>query len=116
MEQTTSMTSGMLPRHREKLDALVKVKDCDIVGKLKQSIINHMYWSAGSTSDINGDMIVARWESVIQHVQNIHSNGGNHPNALFQSCLHDPLEEDDEQDIDWLNPTLLCLFKLSIIF
>ncbi|XP_061177696.1 uncharacterized protein LOC133186472 [Saccostrea echinata] len=87
----------------KKLDALAKVKDCDIVGKWKQSITNHMYWSAGCTPDNNADMIVAKWESVIQHVQNIHTN---HQNALFQSCLHDPLE-DDEREIKWLNPSII---------
>ncbi|XP_062603026.1 uncharacterized protein LOC134264758 isoform X2 [Saccostrea cucullata] len=96
----------------KKLDALAKVKDCDIVGKWKQSITNHMYWSAGSTPDNNGDMIVAKWESVIQHVQNIHTN---HPNALFQRCLHDPLEEDDEREIEWLNPTSKAFEQLEKI-
>ncbi|XP_061195757.1 uncharacterized protein LOC133203984 [Saccostrea echinata] len=49
----------------KKLEALAKVKDCDIVGKWKQSITNHMYWSVGSTPDNNGDLIVAKWESVM---------------------------------------------------
>ncbi|XP_062615668.1 uncharacterized protein LOC134277345, partial [Saccostrea cucullata] len=96
----------------KKLDALAKVKDCEIVGKWKQSITNHMYWSAGSTPDNNGDMIVAKWESVIQHLQNIHNN---HPNALFRRCLHDPLEEDDEREIEWLNPTSKAFEQLEKI-
>ncbi|XP_062580835.1 uncharacterized protein LOC134242728 [Saccostrea cucullata] len=71
-----------------------------------------MYWSAGSTPDNNGDMIVAKWESVIQHLQNIHNN---HPNALFRRCLHDPLEEDDEREIEWLNPTSKAFEQLEKI-
>ena len=86
----------------KKLDALAKIKDCSIISKWKQSITNHMYWSAGSTQDNDGDMIVAKWESVVQHVQNVHTN---HPNHLFPSCVHDPLEEDDEREIEWLQPS-----------
>ena len=77
-----------------------------LVAIQKQSITNHMYWSAGSTQDNDGDMIVAKWESVVQHVQNVHTN---HPNHLFPSCVHDPLEEDDEREIEWLQPSNLCL-------
>ena len=54
-----------------------------------------MYWSAGSTQDNDGDMIVAKCESVVQHVQNIHINNPNH---LFPSCVRDPLEEHDERE------------------
>ena len=86
----------------KKLDALAKIKDCNIISKWKQSITNHMYWSAGSIEDNDGDMIVAKWESVVQHVQNVHTN---HPNHLFPSCVHDPLEEDDEREIEWLQPS-----------
>ena len=60
-----------------------------------------MYWSAGSTQDNDGDMIVAKCESVVQHVQNIHINNPNH---LFPSCVRDPLEEHDERE-NWVAST-----------
>ncbi len=33
-------------------------------------MINHLYWSAVSTPDGNGDLIKAKWMSVVNHVHN----------------------------------------------
>ena len=52
----------------KKLDALAKIKDCSIISKWKQYITNHMYCSAGSTQDNDGDMIVAKWESLTTQI------------------------------------------------
>ena len=36
---------------RKKLDAATKEKDFELVGEWKKSVINHIYWSAVSTSN-----------------------------------------------------------------
>ena len=44
---------------KKKVNALAKEKDCELVGEWKRSLVNHLYWSAVSTPDGNGDMIKA---------------------------------------------------------
>lgn len=60
-----------------------------------KSISNHVYWSAASTSEGDGDMIVAKWLSVANHVQNVHRGHG----PKFSRCLHEDLEHRE-----WLKP------------
>jgi hypothetical protein len=91
---------------RKKLEKLAKEKECDDIHPWKKSIINHMYWAAGSTPGNDGDVIVAKWESVVHHVQNIHDQ---HPNQRFSACLHGPLD-----DIAWLDPSKVKNNKLGI--
>ena len=50
---------------RKKLDVLAKVKQCDIVGKWSQSIINHLYWCVVSTPPDDCEKIKAKWQSKI---------------------------------------------------
>ncbi|XP_034084827.1 uncharacterized protein LOC117554483 isoform X2 [Gymnodraco acuticeps] len=67
----------------KKLLKLTQNKDCDT--KLKRwlrSIKNHVYWSATSTA--SGPEKVARWTSLINHLQNVHV----HDDPLFPKCTH----------------------------
>nr|XP_054588718.1 uncharacterized protein LOC107374218 isoform X2 [Nothobranchius furzeri] len=82
----------------KKIEELGKRKTTQDVRLWKQSVVNHLYWSASSSS--SGQEAVAKWTSVANHVQNVHS----HDNALFPSCLHAPL--DGEQARQWLKPRL----------
>jgi hypothetical protein len=66
-----------------------------------------MYWSAGSTADNNGEVIGAKWESVLQHVQNRHTD---HPNPLFPQYMHEPLEGEDIREIQWMDPSTINTF------
>ena len=51
---------------------------------------NHLFWSALSTKQGFGDLIVAKWTSIIRHIADKHEG---HPNKLFPKCAHDELEE-----------------------
>lgn len=42
---------------KKKLQVIAKEKDCEIVGQWTKSLLNHLYWSAASTEDGNGDVI-----------------------------------------------------------
>ncbi|XP_033956100.1 uncharacterized protein [Pseudochaenichthys georgianus] len=67
----------------KKLLKLTQNKDCDT--KLKRwlrSIKNHVYWSATSTT--SGPEKVARWTSLVNHLQNVHV----HDDPLFPKCTH----------------------------
>ena len=37
-----------------------------------------------------GDMIVAKWKSVVRHITNKHED---HPDELFPECAHDELDD-----------------------
>ena len=50
--------------------------------------MNHLYWSAASTADGEGNVIVAKWQSVVDHVLNVHHGHGE----LFPECAHGELE------------------------
>ena len=60
----------------KKIDRVAKEKECELVGKWKKSLIDHLYWSAVSTSDGNGHVIQAKWLSVNNHIHNKHRNHG----------------------------------------
>uniref|UniRef100_A0A667ZJW4 Uncharacterized protein n=1 Tax=Myripristis murdjan TaxID=586833 RepID=A0A667ZJW4_9TELE len=71
----------------KKLEALSKERDCGKVKNWRQSIINHMYWSA--TTSATGQEIDAKWTSLANHVQDVHT----HSNVLFPQCQHAALTE-----------------------
>ena len=83
----------------KKIDRLAKVKECEDIGLWRQSIVNHLYYVAASTEDGNKTMIDAKWESLNNHVQNIHTDH----NTLHPRCHHDPLDG-EERDKQWLAP------------
>lgn len=74
---------------KKKVDALAKEKDCELVGKWKKSMVNHLYWSAVSTPNGNGDTIKAKWMSLDNHIHNKHKGHGK----PFPSCKHKTLRK-----------------------
>lgn len=82
---------------RKKAQALASKRDCSAIGEWLPSISNHMYWCASSSggSSSYGDLVAAKWLSVCNHMQNIHSGHGE----LFPECQHETLS-----DRKWLQP------------
>ncbi|XP_052270796.1 uncharacterized protein LOC127871702 [Dreissena polymorpha] len=72
---------------KNKLLTMGKKKGCEAVGKWAQSIANHLYYCAAS-SEGNGDLVVAKWRSIRNHVVNRHDGNGD----LFPRCLHGPID------------------------
>lgn len=72
---------------RKKVQALAKNKECELVAEWERSIINHLYWCASSTPISDGEMIKAKWLSVVNHIHNVHQNHGE----KFPVCAHQPL-------------------------
>ena len=87
---------------KKKLHAAGEKKDCVLIHRWTKSITNHLYWCASSTPDGNGEVMVAKFQSSTNHILNIHE----HNNYLFPKCLHDPINDDSDQqdcmDIAWL--------------
>ena len=69
---------------RKKVRALAKQKDCDLIGKWEQSMINHLYWCVVSTQDGDENLMQAKWLSLENHIHNKHSGHGQ----LFSKCSH----------------------------
>lgn len=63
-----------------------------------RSVVHHLWWSA-STCEKDPALLVAKWESVVHHVTNIHSF---EENELFPACAHGPLPDDASRKTRWL--------------
>ena len=66
-----------------------KGKDFQIIREWIAGVQNQLYWDTRTTKTGFEDMIEAKWTSFIRHAAGKHEN---HPNSLFQKCLHDELE------------------------
>ena len=80
----------------KKLEQLGKDKDCALVKKWHRSIVNHLYWCA--TSSLSGTENVAKWKSVLNHIQDFHS----HSDPAFPKCEHQPYALKDPNK--WFRP------------
>jgi len=89
----------------KKLETIAKLKECELVGRWLRSISNHLYWCAASSANQSGEVIAAKWLSVLRHVQNIHDGHSE----LFPSCSHGELE----QQRKWFLPNTKAFDKLS---
>ncbi|KAJ8364849.1 hypothetical protein SKAU_G00136800 [Synaphobranchus kaupii] len=64
----------------------------------RKSIVNHLHWSCSTSK--SGEETVAKWKSVANHVQDIHT----HDDENFPTCLHEPLIGEDARQ--WLKPNV----------
>lgn len=82
------------------MEKLAKQKDCvELKGWIK-SIGNHMYWTALSSKG-DGDEVKKKWISMIEHIQNTHTN-----------CSHTPLNQ-SERKKPWLKPHSKAITKIE---
>ncbi|KAF3861261.1 hypothetical protein F7725_000037 [Dissostichus mawsoni] len=94
----------------KKLLAASNERECQVLRPWIKSVVNHMYWCAVSTPSGQGAQIVAKWESVVSHVQNVHTGHGD----LFPSCIHGRLEG-RESHKKWLEPSSKAAVKLETL-
>ncbi|KAJ8358420.1 hypothetical protein AAFF_G00441750 [Aldrovandia affinis] len=57
----------------KKIELLASKRECVDVGLWQPSIINHLYWSAGSSTE-DREMILAKWQVVLYHLQDQHTD------------------------------------------
>lgn len=72
---------------KNKLESVSKRRDCAVLHDWAQAISNHLYWCAASSNGV-GDVVLAKWCSIVRHVCNIHTGHG----PLFSECAHGELE------------------------
>lgn len=82
----------------KKLDKISKMKDCEKLQKWMKSINNHIYWTAATST--TGPERVAKWTSILNHVQDIHE----HDDPLFPACLHESRQTREKKK--WLSAGL----------
>ena len=92
--------NGLLQGCAKRIDKLTKRKECEDVGKWRQSISNYMYWCAASTPDGDGQLIQEKGKILPLHIQNIHANGSS---QLYPECGHGELDRDSRNCL-WLEP------------
>ena len=78
---------------KKKLARLFTNKDCSIIGKWTKSITNHLYWCAASAPEGEGDDIVKRWKSLMDHICDNHD-----------TCYHKDLTLEERRK-KWLIPS-----------
>nr|XP_055053310.1 uncharacterized protein LOC129438558 isoform X1 [Misgurnus anguillicaudatus] len=91
----------------KKLHLLAQKKDCGVLKKWMPSIKDHIYWSATSSS--SGPEKVAKWTSLINHLQNVHV----HDDPIFPKCEHTDQESNDSKK--WLLPGSVVLHQVEKI-
>lgn len=94
----------------KKMAQLANQRGCELVREWIRSVSNHMYYSAASSNGESGDMVVAKWKSVVWHIQNIHEG---HDEPLFDRCTHPPLDSNNQRK--WLQPHTNASEKLADI-
>lgn len=83
----------------KKLDKMGIKTGMEPVNLWKRSIRNHIYWVASSSADQTSEVMVAKWESVANHIQNKH----RHTNPLYPRCEHKRLTGPDRKK-KWMTP------------
>ena len=76
----------------KRLLAASQEKGNEILKSWMKGIRNHLYWCAVSTKQGFGELIIAKWKSIMHHVADQHSD---HPDPLFQNCAHEEIEPRD---------------------
>lgn len=82
----------------QKVENLAKLKDCEVIRPWIPAIRNHIYWVAKSSGG-QGDLLEAKWTSLLNHIQNVH----DHQNPLYLKCEHGDLNA-EERPYKWLEP------------
>jgi len=71
---------------KKKIDAKGLHRDYTALRDWSHSVSNHRYWCAASSKGC-GELVVAKWQSVLRHVVNIHQGDGD----IFPCCEHEAL-------------------------
>jgi len=72
---------------KKKIEAISQRRDCSILAHWAQAVSNHLYWCAASSAG-NGDLVLAKWLSILNHVCDIHTGHGE----PYNECMHGMLE------------------------
>ncbi|XP_047194376.1 uncharacterized protein LOC124851234 [Hippoglossus stenolepis] len=89
----------------KKLVKISQNKECEKLKKWLRSIKNHIYWTAATST--SGPERVAKWTSILNHVQDIHS----HEDPVFPQCLHP--QHTSRDNSKWLTAGTPAFYRLE---
>ena len=89
------------------LAKIAKASGCEAIAEWIKPCRNHLYWSARTTHDGNGEVIWAKFSSFLSHIVNEHENLDN---PLFNKCRHIATI----QPRKWLDKGNLYMFVLHV--
>lgn len=92
------------PGLKKKLAAAAKVKGCERIALWSHSVVMHMYHAVVVAAG-DGELAVAVWLSMLNHVQDIHDGHSE----LYRTCQHGQL-----QPRKWIYPGL-TLFRFHFM-
>ncbi|XP_064637203.1 uncharacterized protein LOC135493645 [Lineus longissimus] len=95
----------------KKMEALAKKPGCGELRDWIKSISNHLYWCASSNKDGDKEVLLAKWLSIMNHIQNIHEG---HDNEKFPRCAHEVIDE-SERKKKWLKPSTKVTEKVNAL-
>lgn len=78
------------------LTKIAKISGNEILNEWIKPCTNHLFWSAVTTHNGNGEVIWAKFSSFFSHVVNKHKNLKN---PVFDKCAH----SDEIQPRKWLD-------------
>ena len=67
------------------LTKIAKISGCEGISEWIKPCTNHLYWSARTTKNGNGEVIWAKFSSFFSHVVDEHANLEN---PIFNKCGH----------------------------
>ena len=92
----------------KKIDAAAKKRECAILSRWKKAIVHHLFWSVCSTALGSGELVAAKWKSVVEHLHNRHEGFDN---PLYTACQHPP----EVGERPWLQPATPASVELEKI-
>ncbi|KAM9364116.1 uncharacterized protein KZ484_010411 isoform 1-T1 [Pholidichthys leucotaenia] len=99
-----------VPGFSKKLVAASSERGCMELRAWSKSVVNHMYWSAMSSPQGQGDLVLAKWLSIVPHCMDIHVGHG----TLFPTCEHGELQGKDRCK-KWVKPSTKAAIKLECL-
>ena len=93
----------------KKLGQKASVHGAEELSNWIRSIINHLWWCCAAC-DGNVDMLRDMWKSSLLHTIDVHEWGFS---ELFPMCEHEPLSEEERQDIIWLEEDTAAYEELA---
>lgn len=77
----------VFPGIRKLLFALSKEKDCEIINDWIKPCTNQLHWSATTTTNGDGRVIIAKFKAFLSHILDVHEGL---PDPVFDRCAHKP--------------------------
>ena len=98
---------------KKKATALSQQKGCEEIAGWIKSMSNHLHWCASSTPEADGELVLAKWLSIVNHMHNIHDNHSEQ----FPSCVHSELGEAGRLRNGWNLVCIITIFmSLFLVF